>query len=244
MRLFDTITKSQSRSWNKEFLNKLLERDNPTSIGNRVKSARMLSGYTRQAFATVSEISMSTLRIWEEPSKTRSGLSLKGANRLVKALNSIGIFCTSQWLLNGTGPGPNIIGSPREKIFEKQSVSWGEDESILKDIAAFKLNNTDPIVAIIQDGSMLPKFSYSDYVGGSKLYGEDIAQLIGRDCIIGLEDKTIVRRIVSLSESGYTLSALNQDSLLKDTIIVEAKPFYAAEIVWHRWKRKINNIIV
>lgn len=219
-------------------------RDNPISVGNRVKSARMLSGYSRQSFSVESGISMATLRAWEEPTAGRYGLTKKGAERFVSALNEMGVYCTENWLLHGTGPGPNIIRPSHEATLDIEEVSWGEEESILKDIEAFKRNNHDPVVAIVTDGSMLPKFTYGDYVGGSKVYGEEIKKLTGVNCIIGIDEKTVIRRLTSASDSGYTLTALNQESTTVDTVITAAILKFAAEITWHRWRKKIQDITV
>ncbi len=208
-----------------------------------MKSARTLSGNSRQAFAMASGISAATLRAWEEPSSERRGLTTKGATRLVNALNKIGVYCTEEWLLTGLGPGPKII-LPTTENSRDDPISWGEEESILLDIESFKANNPSPIVAIVTDASMLPKFSYGDYVAGNKTYGENIKKLIGTNCIVEMQDKTLIRRLGSFSEHGYTLTALNQDPAIFDLIIINAKIQSAAEIVWHRWRKKIQDIIV
>ncbi len=218
-------------------------RDNPNTVGNRVKSARMLSGHSRQSFAKASEISMATLRAWEDPTPGRCGLTKKGAKRLVRALNGMGIFCTEEWLLAGSGPGPKIIHDSFEPDPD-EVVDWGEEESILKDIESFKKNNPDPIVAIVADGSMLPKFSYGDYVGGNKVYGDDIKSLIGTNCIVEITEKTLIRRVGDYIQDGYTLTAINQDPSTVDAVIVGVKLKSAAEIVWHRWRKKIRDIKV
>ena len=219
-------------------------RGNPVLVGNRVKSARMLSGHSRQSFSKETSISMATLRAWEEPTVGRYGLTKKGAERFVKALNNMGTYCTADWLLHGTGPGPNIIRASHEVAINIDEVSWGEEEAILKDIDAFKRNNPDPIVAILTDGSMLPKFSYGDYVGGCKVHGEEMEKLIGRNCIVEIEDKTVIRRMNSASNSRYTLTALNQEAAAVDTVITDAALKFAAEITWHRWRRKVQDITV
>lgn len=220
--------------------------NNGIAIGNRVKSARMLSGYTRKAFAEISKISMATLRIWEEPTSNRGGLTEKGALRLIEALNVCGIYCTKKWLLFGLGPGPNLINNPdRFKIkIEAPDVTWGEDESIIQDIESFKRNNVDPIVAIITDNSMSPKFNRGDYVGGSRVYKNAIENLIGCLCIVGLKEKTLIRRITATKKSKYTLCSINQDPIITDPVITEVEIIYAAEIVWHRWRKKSSDVIV
>ncbi len=223
---------------------KKMAKNDSISVGNRVKSARMLSGHSRKSFATASKISMATLRAWEEPSTGRYGLTNKGAKRLIKALNEFGIYCTEEWLLLGQGPGPNIITTSSDRIFDEEEISWGEEEAILKDINAFKKNNPDPVVAIITDGSMLPMFSYGDYVGGSKKHNEDIKHLLGLNCIVQIGEKTLIRRISTVTSNKYTLSSLNQESTVVDPIIAGVELKSAAEIVWHRWRKKIRDVTI
>ena len=224
---------------------KLTPKDTPAVIGYRVKSARMLSGHSRQSFAAESRISMATLRAWEEPTEERKGLTRKGASRLVNSLREMGIYCTEDWLFNSDGPGPKILSTLHNNHTDNNdTIDWGEEESILKDIDSFKSNNPNPVVAIITDGSMIPRYSYGDYVGGSKLFGNDMSSLVGSDCIIETKDKAIIRRLTSFSSGLYTLVALNLDASIPDAIISNVKLESAAEIIWHRWRTKTQNIIV
>ena len=126
---------------------------------------------------------------------------------------------------------------------DKPEITWGEEESILKDINSFKSNNNDPIVAILTDGSMLPEYSYGDYVGGSRIYGDNIKELAGLNCIIQLEERTIIRKI-NLVDDMYICTSVNQDKNIKDPILSDIKPVSAAEIIWHRWRKKIKDIKV
>lgn len=216
-------------------------------IGNRIKSVRMLAGYSRKAFAEKSGISGATLRAWEEPVQKRNGITQKGAIRLVQGLQESGISCTLEWLLEGKGPGPSLLNSNPINVSTdaKLEISWNEEESIFKDIESFKINNPNPIVAIITDGSMLPFYSYSDYVGGSKKTGNEIASLVGLNCIIELEDLTIVRRITSSNSQGkYTVRALNIDPSVTQPVIENVEILSAAHIIWHRSRQRLKTIII
>jgi transcriptional regulator with XRE-family HTH domain len=219
----------------------------PMGSGKRVKSARMLAGCTRKHFAEKTGISAATLRIWEEPSLERGGISKKGAKRFISALHECGIYCTEDWLLHGKGTSPTILNFNNEKLFnEAEIVSWGEEESILKDIEAFKGNNPNPIVAIINDGSMLPLYSYGDYVGGIKRFAKDIVSLVGSNCIIELPNMTLVRKITRYdsSENKYTLSILNPDTYTVEPIIQTNNIISAAKVVWYRCREKTKSIVV
>lgn len=214
------------------------KKDNPTSVGNRIKSARMLSGHSRISFSTISKISAATLRAWEEPNAGRYGLTEKGATRLINALRRCNINCTKKWLLHGIGGGPNLIGS-NAKILDLQyeNVNWGEEESILKDIAAFKSNNANTIVTMITDNVMLPFFSYGDYVGGCALSKKNIKKLIGFHCIIDIGNDLIVRTISACSKNRCKVTSPNP--AFADSIINAAEIKVAAEIIWHRRRKLI-----
>ena len=203
----------------------------------------MLSGHTRKYFSSITGISMATLRAWEEPIAERKGLTKKGADRLIKAFYECGIYCSKNWLLSGDGPGPSVVNMVPNPILFNEEVTWGEEESILKDIESFKSNNHDPIVAIVPDGAMLPKYSYGDYVAGNKKYGNDIKMLIGLNCIVEVNNKTLIRKIIT-DESGYVLMAINQDPSITSPIISNINLNFAAEIVWHRWRERIKDITI
>lgn len=230
-----------------DILNNLQIKNDPSIIGNRIKSVRMLAGYNRKAFSEKTGISAVTLRVWEEPPSDRHGVTENGIFRLIKALEICGINCTPEWIIEGTGLGPSLIGINTKEILDssQSEITWDEEESIFKDIESFKSNNPNSIVTMIIDGSMLPFYSYGDYVGGSKKFGSDIITLVGLNCIIELKDSIIIRKVSALSDNNkYTLTAVNIDQSVKIPIINEAEIISAAKIVWHRCKEKTTNIII
>jgi hypothetical protein len=212
----------------------------PIAIGNRIKSTRMLSGKTRKSFALESGISLPTLRFWEEPPESgRSGLTDKGADRLIEAFHECGIQCTKDWLLYGKGFGPKLIKTDLSDFFEQIDFYLDEEHALLKDIENFKETNLESIVAIIPDDSMLPLFASGDYVGGIKKYHDDINKLIGLNCIIEFKDKILVRKLIAgESTNTFSLIILNHDSPTLDPVILNVRPNYAAEIIFHRWRSR------
>ena len=224
-----------------------LIRDTPESIGNRIKSIRMLAGYdSREEFAQALEISTATIRAWEEPGKGRNGITDKGAKRLLSALAANGISCSMEYLLTGHGFGAKLINAELSSNYlpDIENNDWSEEELIIKEIEYFKQIHKDSIVAIINDGSMLPTYAYGDYVAGDKVYDKDIMNLIGLDCIIETEKFTIVRRIISGDGKFFTLLANNQESNHVEPVIDNVEIQSAAEIIWHRKKMKIKDIKV
>ena len=213
-------------------------KSNPESVGNRLKSARMLSGLTRKAFAAKSKISAATLRIWEEPGENRQGLSIKGAERIVIALNHCNVHCSKEWLLTGNSIGPKFISNTFSfDDIPDDKESWSEEEAIIKDIESFKNNNPNSIICMITDNAMSPYFSVGDYVGGCLKYGEDIKKLVGLNCVVSLEDRNIVRRITAFGGgNSYTLTVINYDKNIENPILTDINIQCAAEIIWHRWR--------
>lgn len=223
------------------------QRKDPVIVGNRIKSVRMLAGFNRKAFSNETGISAVTLRAWEEPSSDRHGITGNGITRLLAGLENCGIQCSADWILHGTGIGPVLIGieSDNNLNTDQSIITWDEEESILKDIESFKSNNRDPIVGIIIDGSMLPFYSYGDYVGGCKRYSNEIISLSGLNCIVELQDITLIRKLDYIENSNsFTLTALNIDSSVRYPELHNPQIISASKIIWHRSKEKLRNIIV
>lgn len=211
--------------------------------GNRIKSARMLGGLSRRKFASVSKISLPTLRSWEEPSIGRGGLTENGAQRLSAAFLQHGIVCSTEWLLSGKGSSPKFLESTEQSIIEieDESIFWNEDESIIRDIEAFKKHNAEAIVALIQDAAMVPFFSLGDFVGGYRLYGDRISYLVGLNCIIETQGNILVRKIAKkYTDDLFELSPINLQIEHPKIVTIES----AAEIIWHRKRSSIRHISV
>ncbi len=218
----------------------VLKKSNASLRGDRIKSARMLAGYTRKAFADKFSIPIPTIRAWEEPPVGRNGVTPSGVKRLIKVFHESGIYCSSDWILHGKGPGPTLLDRYSDNEPEKQ-ITWGEEESILRDIESFKQNNREAMVAVITDRSMQPYYSYGDYVGGAKKTGQDIRSLVGLNCIVEVRGKLMVRRISMLDAHGrYTLTAINMEQPGVDPVMTHVELSSAAQIVWHRGRARGN----
>ncbi len=216
------------------------KRSDPALRGDRIKSARMLAGHTRQSFAESSGISANTIRAWEEPPANRNGITSNGAKRITEALNNGGVYCTEDWLLFGKGPGPTLINDA-PSLDDPDNIEWGQEEAVFRDINAFKSNNPSPLVTIITDDAMVPFYSYGDYVAGTRRVGDNIRALIGLNCIVEVGDRTLVRRISMVDQNNhYTLTALNMDPNIPDPVMSDVTINTAAQVVWHRSREKNN----
>ncbi len=218
----------------------VVKKNNASLRGDRIKSARMLAGYTRKAFADKFLIPVPTIRAWEEPPAGRNGVTSSGTKRLIKVFQESGIYCTEDWILNGKGPGPTIVDRYNDTAPEAL-ITWGEEESILRDIESFKQNNHSAMVAVVTDRAMTPYYNYGDYVGGEKKTGRDICSLVGLNCIVEVRNKTWIRRISMLdAENRYTLIALNMEVQGIEPVMFNVEITAAAQIVWHRGRARGN----
>lgn len=204
----------------------------------------MLAGYNRKTFSAETGISAVTLRVWEEPTANRQGITAAGTKRLLTALKKCGVICSESWLIHGIGVGPSLERCRKNVVnHTSNEVTWNEEESIFKDIESFKANNHNPIVAMIIDDSMLPLYTYGDYVAGSKKINNDIELLIGLNCIIELKTDVIIRKLNLCQQSKkYILSSLNNDASITNQIMYNPEIISAAQVVWHRTKEKPNKI--
>ena len=138
----------------------------------------------------------------------------------------------------GKGQGPTIIGQSVKPInFDFEEANWGDEESILKDIASFKENNSNAIVIMISDDAMFPLFSSGDFVGGCVMQNFKLKQLVNSYCIIETEGTTLVGKISACKKNQITVTSKN--SLYPDKNIHDVQIKSIAEVVWHRWRKKI-----
>ncbi|HVV67417.1 MAG TPA: helix-turn-helix transcriptional regulator [Gammaproteobacteria bacterium] len=217
----------------------------PANKGQRIEKIRkMLIGHTRKEFAENTGISENTIKLWETPPAGRSGITQKGAKKFVDVIKKLGVTCTVDWIMTGKGHPPSSLAIQEHLTYKPTAITWDEEESILRDIEAFKSNNRNPIVVLVTDGSVLPIYFYGDYVGGSKRFDDDIDRLVGSICIVELENETIIRRISEKHpKRKYLLTAVNEDKSVSNPTITNAAIVSAAKIIWHRSRENFINTI-
>jgi transcriptional regulator with XRE-family HTH domain len=98
--------------------------------GRRLRMARALTGYSRQELYEKIGIATSTIDTWESG---RVELSEKSAARVCEALKKVGIHCTGEWLLSGTGSPPRLMKDVEKSIFVSKDVSIYMEEPVQKD---------------------------------------------------------------------------------------------------------------
>ncbi len=208
----------------------------------RTKSARQFAGLTREEMNTRHDIPPSTLRGWESPGSLRNqGLTLKGAQRLANALQKEGVLCSVEWLMEGTGVGPQFMAPSIEADAESTqkitngTLLWGPYLAIQNEILCFEKNNPDAIVMMVSDNGLTPFYSPGEYVGGIKKYQKNIAALIGSYCIVETSTQEILVRKLCLGKKAdtFTLVCENQTSIEQPSL-TNVKLNWAAPIIWHR----------
>ena len=217
------------------------------SSGERLKRARLLAGInTRREFEAKYHISANTLQGWEQ---NKNPLSAKGANRVVQALKTEGLICSTEWLLHGQGMPPRpfemLNAGVREDLHENLSIvelNLQEEEAIYAETQQFKKRTPNAIVLTLADDAMEPYYSLGDHLGGSKIADTEIKQYIGTACIIELENNMILPRFLHKGtiEGTYTLTGSNPKTKAMTLSMQNVKILSAAPILWHR--RKLTSL--
>lgn len=181
----------------------------PKARGQRLRFLRKMSGLTLHKLAQKYGIGMSTIKYWE--CAVNEGLSVKGAKKIISAMQKEGIQCSFMWLMHGVGTLPHILDVRCNNItpemlanatVDHESV-LEEEMSIAHEIKLFcdKINHS--ITLAIFDDGMEPHYHKGDNVGGKKIYGEEISNAIGKHCIVETEDGQIFcRKIAPGSDIG------------------------------------------
>ena len=201
----------------------------------RVLSLRKMTHLSRQKFEKRFGVATSTLQHWEDPKK--NGLTIKGAKRLVSLVQQMNIYCTVEWLMQGTGNGPQILASVHAENISPAKISEiPEMEQIASELALFKQHYPEVIHTVVNDDSMEPRFTPGEYVAGIRRYRQAINELIGQDCIIVTkEGEILVRRLKSTEIPGfYTLASINMHTSVSKPFLYQVELVSAAPIIWNR----------
>lgn len=208
----------------------------------RIQSLIKMTGLSRRAFAHKIGLPSGTIQHWEDAE--HHGLSEKGAKKLVKALHLHNIECTYEWLMYGTGAAPryryqlkenlsNLIlqESPKQYLNKEQQLT-----QIKTEVELFLQHHPDTIEWVVTDDAMQPFYLKGEVVAGIRRYGEDIAHLIGKDCIVLVEGGNVyLRRICKGNVPGhFHLTHLNPDTTVVTPYFYDAKLVSAAEVIWVR----------
>jgi transcriptional regulator with XRE-family HTH domain len=208
----------------------------PEMRAKRLKRLRNLANLTREEMCSNGKINRNTLIGWENA--RFGGLTLEGAKKILARidLEKKDIYCSLEWLMDGTGPEPSV--NPIFVMEEKENIELTEDLIIASEIAFFKTKNPQAINLLICDEGMLPEFQIGEYVAGKKKTGKNIRHATGYNCIVELENEELLIRNVREGKyrDTYTLVCNNPTVKKIPSIITDVKLLYAAPVIWHRKK--------
>lgn len=142
-------------------------KDEIKSIGIRMHAARILTGMSREEFAERQNVPVMSIKNWE---LGRAMPRNEGIMSIVAAFKNLGVFVSHEWVLFGSGVGPNYIET---STHERES-----DQGILEQIDLFKKSQRaqghNPVVITVNDDQMSPLFQKGDIIGGIILSHESV----------------------------------------------------------------------
>lgn len=206
---------------------------NEIERAKRVHSLRQMTGLSRREFAKRYGVAPGTLQHWEDVHG--NGLTEKGALRLIKALQSSGIYCSFEWLMQGSGAGPYIEQTNHTDL-EPCNPSHNEQKYINEELALFYQHYKEAIDCVIQDDGMWPIYKMNDHVAGHRYYGKTIENFIGQECIVMTVNGDLLVRELRRSElpHHFTLACINPRTSVSKPIIYDVQLVSAAPIIWLR----------
>lgn len=217
-----------------------MQKSSAKERGKRLRLVRKMSGLTLDKLSTKYNFGISTIKYWE--CAKNQGLSSKGAKKIVAAMQSEGVQCSYMWLMHGVGLPPLFLDihyhQKIENVTNIDQTVYEEEKSIEHEIKLFCEKIADAITLTIFDDGMEPFYSVNDGVGGKRLYGKDLVNVVGKDCIIETDDNQILcRRVVQGSSAeSFNLCCINPNTFANPPHLYGVKLLSAAPIsrIWRR----------
>ncbi len=201
--------------------------------GRRLKMVRAMLDKTQTEFAELCGFSSIALALWE--TGKYSGLSQKGAQKVLRVLEELNIICSLAWLWHGLGHAPYhtqenqaVRATPDSLTLDVQHVA------IKAEMALFLETITDSFVFEVADDAMIG-YQVGDYVGAK--WSETAAiDRLDKDVLVLLADQRLLLRRIGYDRRYpmFFLYASNADSKAADLRIDEAPIQKFAEVmrVW------------
>lgn len=212
-------------------------KSDPQMRGVRLKTIRAMTGLTRQEFEKKYAISASTVQSWE--AAKAGGLTERGAMRLLPLFRQEGISCSMDWLLHGIGDPPQLLNEFSSNYVMETPAEYfvlSESKVIIRELLIFRKMNENPIDFQIKDDGMGPHYAIGDYVAGKRRYKQDIASVIGMNCIVQTSSNEVLfRRVQQASKSGlFNLICTNLNTTVALHTMYDQDLISAAPVIWHR----------
>lgn len=217
-----------------------IQRSSAKERGKRLRLVRKMSGLTLDELSSKYSLGISTIKYWE--CAKNQGLSSKGAKKIIVAMQNEGVQCSYMWLMHGIGLPPQFIDVRCSKNIKNLGIvehsSYEDERAIESEINLFCDKIGAAITLTIFDDGMEPFYSVSDGVGGRRLYGEDLAKAVGKDCIVETVDHQLLcRRVAQGNEpTNFNLYCINPNTLANPPHLYGVKLLSAAPVcrVWKR----------
>lgn len=215
----------------------------PEAKGERLRRVRNIANLSREEFCSDGSVNIHTLAGWELG--RFGGLSRNGAIIVAHRVAKEGVHCTVEWLLHDIGVSPYLIPKidvTNNNIQNQKNIdnSYHEEVNnlITDELICFRSHYKEILELSVTDNSMAPYYNIGDHVAGKKIYEDDIAKLIGKDCIVNTENGLLLLRNLrqGTTDNHYTLISLNAFTQSNNSILYDIKITSAAPIYWHRKK--------
>ncbi len=127
-------------------------------IGQRIKSARVLTGLNQEEFAREQGFNYTSLRNWEFG---RVSPRLEAVNKLVESFKNFGVFVYPEWILSGVGEGPALTNS------EHPITQIPNNNLLIKTFRKFVDDSGGKsIIVTVNNDEMRPLFNIGDTICG------------------------------------------------------------------------------
>lgn len=214
--------------------------------GERLRRIRNLANLSRRALCDEAGININTFIGYEVG--RYGGLTKKGADIIIPYLSLKGVYCSLDWLMNGTGKGPYIIPDMQLGKIDSTTDSianFSEDQKIGEELLLFRAHYRSAIDYQIIDDGMLPVYKIGSYVAGIPCSGSSIQNIIGFDCIIQtVTNELMVRNLrAGRTKNDYTLTCLNPYTTHNSPVLYDVELLFAAKIIWHREIYQPNDVV-
>lgn len=195
--------------------------------GARIRQIRnQFLRMTRRQLCDKTDISTATIRAWEMGFS--SGLTEKGARKLVSRFHDLDLLCSTAWLLHGIGSDPCFAS-------ETTTFDPKEDNQIAEEVLLFKHSQPDALVFKGEDESMAPLLYPEGYAAGLPL--KQVKNGLGKFCILTLENGERCLRLLQKGKEAneYCLKALHKD--FPEISVTKIRS--AAPILWVRNRHRM-----
>lgn len=214
-------------------------------VGKRVKLARLMANLNRKQMEAKYNINRHTLVSWE---KGANFLTETKARELIDIFSKEQVKITLEWLLYGNDSTYNAtsLNQNNQHLTNvstiQRSLESSEEMNYLEEMNYFCNTNPQSITTKITDNCLSPIFNKGDYVGGIKIFDQNLIKLVGTFSIITLEDQQIVARKIFKhhKDNSFTIGSINPLAESQDQIYTVCNIQNAAQITRHWLYGNVN----